>query len=140
MSYFKMVESALDTRRHHLLQDLAEKGAQFAVDRLGVEQEAAIDFGNAVADFFSLQWSGQSIYISSDARYQLTKRDIEIFHKMKRGEANAIAAEYNISFVRVHQIHRHILKLVQKNAQPMLFEDQIEVPAEQLSTGKKASE
>lgn len=119
----KMVETALDVRRHQLLQDVAERAAQFAMKSLSVDQEQAIDFGNHLADFLSEHWQGQSIYISADARYHHTERDLEIFRRMKRGNANDIAKDLGISFVRVHQIHRRLLAELKKQLQPTLFQD-----------------
>lgn len=108
---------------HQLLQDLAERAAQFAIDALKIDPDKGIDFGNNLADFLSQHWQGQSIYISADARYHHTERDLEIFRRMKRGNANEIAKDLGISFVRVHQIHRRLLAELKAQLQPTLFAD-----------------
>lgn len=133
----KMVETALDLRRHQLLQDVAERSAQFAIKHLAVEEDKAIDFGNDLADFLSEHWKGQSIYISADTRYHHTERDLEIFRRMKRGNANEIAKDLGISFVRVHQIHRRLLAELKAHLQPALFNEQDADGDAELSTGQK---
>lgn len=107
------------------MADLAEQSAKLAIDKMGVSEELAIQFGNDLADFFADHWNGQSIYINSDAKYQLSKRDMEIFARFGRGNAHELAKEFNISYVRIYQIYKRCLVVARRRSQPALFEDNL---------------
>lgn len=128
----QMVESGLDARRHELLADVAEKTAQFLMQKHGIEQDAAIDAGNNLADHLCDQWKGQNIYFAADTQYKLSKRDLEIFERMERGNAPDLALEYGLSYVRIYQIYRRCLAALRARQQPGLFEDRLP----ELSTGQ----
>ena len=132
---FSFIETSADARRHELLADLAEQTAVLLVEKLGTDQDKAIDVGNALADFVSQHWAGQSIYIVADSKHKLSKRDWEIYQRMQRGNAHELALEYKISFVRVYQIYRRCLAIARAQTQPGLFGE----PVEDLSTGVKSS-
>lgn len=128
-----LVETNADVRRHDLLADLAEQAARHLIDKHGVDESIAVDTGNSLADFISSHWHGQNIYMVSDAAFKLSKRDLEIYHRMERGNALEIAKEFGISYVRVYQIHRRVLEQIRSKVQPDLFKAQ----DSDLSTGEK---
>lgn len=132
MSTINLVENNADIRRHELLADLAETTARRLIEKHGVEPEKACDVGNELADFISSHWQGQSIYIVSDSMYKLSKRDLEIYERMGRGNAHQIAKEMSISYVRVYQIYKRVLKAMRAKVQPELFQ----TPESELSTGQ----
>lgn len=132
---FSFIETSADARRHELLADLAEQTAVLVVEKLGTDQDKAIDVGNALADFVSQHWAGQSIYITGDSKHKLSKRDWEIYQRMQRGNAHELAKEYGISFVRIYQIYRRCLEIARAKTQPSLFGE----PGEDLSTGGESA-
>lgn len=118
-----------EVRRHELLADMAEQAAHHLITKHGVEEEKAFDVGNALADFLAEHWKGQHVYFVSDQAYRLSERDWEIFRRMKRGEAHNLAREFDISYVRVHQIYRRCLAEFRRRNQHDLF-PAAEVPGE----------
>lgn len=117
------VETAAEIQRHELLADLAEKVAERLLNKHGADLEKAVDVGNDLADFVAQHWGGQNIYIPADNEFKRSKRDMEIFQKMRRGNANELAIEYEISFVRVYQIYKRMLTEARRRAQNDLFGD-----------------
>lgn len=115
------LETPGEIRRHELFSEMAERLARHMMDKHGIEEDRAIDIGNDLADFLTEHWKGQNVYINSDREFRLSKRDWEIFGRMRRGNANDLAAEYGISYVRVHQIHRRCLAEARRRVQPDLF-------------------
>jgi Mor family transcriptional regulator len=115
------VESTAAVRRHELLADVAEVTARELHEKHGVDLDMAVDVGNALADFLAEHWKGQNIYMVSDREFKLSKRDQEIFERMKRGNANELAAELGISYVRVHQVYKRVLLEARRRVQPDLF-------------------
>lgn len=141
------LETAGEIRRHELFSEMAERLARHMMDKHGIEEDRAIDIGNDLADFLTEHWKGQNVYINSDREFRLSKRDWEIFGRMRRGNANDLAAEYGISYVRVHQIHRRCLAEARRRAQPDLFgqkpvENEVEQVVEggHLSTANRGAE
>lgn len=127
-----LVQSNADARRHELLADLAEQSARFLSEKHGIDQDVAADIGNSLADFFCDHWHGQSIYMVSDAAFKLSKRDLEIYRRMERGNAMEISRELGISYVRVYQIYKRVLTAMRAKVQPQLFQ----TPESELSTGE----
>ena len=135
----QLVETNTDIRRHELLADVAEQTATQLIQKHGVSEDTAIDIGNHLADFFSQHWKGQNIYMNGDTQFKLSKRDMQIYQRMQRGNAHEIAKEFGISYVRVYQIYKRVLAAARAKNQPQLFADQ-QQEAKKLSTGQKASE
>lgn len=135
----ELAESNADIRRHELLADVAENAAKRLIDKHGLAQELALDIGNDLADFLSDHWNGQNIYMNADAKFKLSQRDLRIFQKMKRGNAQEIAKEEGISYVRVYQVYRRCLAVARSRVQPALFEDPELAQEAKLSTGQKAA-
>lgn len=119
-------DNPAEQRRHELLADMAEQTAHFLIQKHAFEEEAAFDLGNTLADFLAQHWKGQHIYFVSDLAYMLSERDWEIFRRMKRGAAHDLAREYQISYVRVHQIYRRCLAEYRRRTQHDLFPAAIE--------------
>jgi Mor family transcriptional regulator len=116
-----VADTAAETRRHELLADVAETVAHRLIGQHGLAQDTAIDVGNDLADFLAGHWRGQNIYIVGDRPFKLNQRDWEIYRRMQRGNAHELAAEYKISFVRVHQIHKRCLAEARRRVQDDLF-------------------
>jgi Mor family transcriptional regulator len=109
-----LVETTIEARRNELFADMAEHAAKHLMVKHAFNQNVAVDVGNSLADFVFSHWNGQSIYISS--AHKISKRDMEIYHRMGRGKAEEIAKEYDLSFVRVYQIHRRVLATMRTKA------------------------
>lgn len=118
----ELAETNADIRRHELLADLAEQTAKFALEKLGIDEDQALEFGNHLADFVCTHWNGQNIYMVSDAQYKLSKRDLMIFQRMERGNAHELAKELGISYVRVYQVYKRCLTAARAKKQPQLFD------------------
>ena len=131
-----LAETNADIRRHELLADLAEQAAKFALEKLKISDDEAFEFGNHMADFVCTHWNGQNIYMVSDAQYKLSKRDLQIYERLQRGNAHELAKEFGISYVRVYQIYSRCLAAARTKRQPQLFGSPETAPKSELSTGK----
>lgn len=111
-----------EARRHELLADVAEQTARRLLEKHGIAEDVAFDAGNSVADFLAEHWRGQSIYIVGDQPFKLAERDWEIFRRMERGNAQELARDFGISYIRVYQIYRRCLAEMRARTQPDLFQ------------------
>jgi Mor family transcriptional regulator len=116
-------ETATEARRHELLADVAEQAALRLIEKHQIEEEAAGDVGNAIADFLAEHWKGQSIYMPGDQAFRLNARDWEIFRRFERGNANELAKEFGVSKVRIHQVYKRCLTEYRARIQSSLFAD-----------------
>lgn len=117
----ELAETGAELRRHDLLADVAEVSAHYLIEKHGMVPEAAAEIGNHLADFLAEHWKGQNIYMVGDRGFKLSKRDLEIYRRMERGNASELAAEFNISYVRVYQIYKRVLDEARRRNQPDLF-------------------
>lgn len=115
------VENPAEVRRHELLADVAEQAAKRLIDRHGLAVDVAVDVGNDMADFLAEHWRGQSIYMTADMPFKNSKRDLDIFNRMRRGNAHQLASELGLSYVRIYQIYRRVLAQLRAQKQPGLF-------------------
>jgi Mor family transcriptional regulator len=116
--------SGTDARRHELLADVAERIAQRLIEKHAVEEDAACDVGNDLADFLADHWKGQTFYLPADQAYRLDQRDWDIFRRMERGNAPDLAREFGISKVRVHQVFKRCLTEYRRRTQNSLFAEE----------------
>lgn len=124
-----MKENHSSARRHELLTGVAEHTAMRLIEKHGLTVDQAAEVGNDLADWLAEYFGGQAVYFVKDAGVQLDERDHQIFLRMRRGNAHELAAEFGISYVRVHQIYRRRLKEARGLRQPQLFADaEIESP------------
>ncbi|MBI2770036.1 MAG: hypothetical protein HYX47_10460 [Burkholderiales bacterium] len=110
-----------EARRHELLADIAERIAQRLIEKHGMEQDAACNVGNDLADFLADKWKGQTFYFPADQSYRLNQRDWIIFQRMERGEAPELALEFGLTTVRIHQIYKRALLEFRARNQHTLF-------------------
>ena len=129
-----LVETGADIRRHELFADLAEQVAKRVIEKHGLGEDAGADIGNDIADFVAEHWKGQNIYVNGDSAFKLNARDIEIFNRFGRGNAQDLAKEFGISYVRVYQIYKRCLVAARKRSQPALFADPVLDAESDLST------
>lgn len=114
-------ETAAEARRHELLADCAEQIARRLIEEHDLDEEAACDVGNQLADFLANHWKGQDVYIPADQAFKLNVRDWEIFRRFARGNSNELARDYGVSKVRIHQIYKRCLKEYRARTQNSLF-------------------
>lgn len=116
-----LLETGPEIRRHELLADMAEQAAIKLMELADIDMETASKIGNGLADFLAEHWKGQNIYFTADTPFKHSKRDLDIFRRMGRGMAPVLAAEFNISYVRVYQIYRRMLDAMRARVQPDMF-------------------
>lgn len=116
-------ETATEVRRHELLADVAEQIALRLIAKHAVEEDAATDMGNSIADFLAEHWKGQSIYMPGDQAFRLNARDWEIFRRFERGNSNELAKEFGVSKVRIHQVYKRCLLEYRARTQNSLFSE-----------------
>lgn len=95
-------------RRHELYEGVSAGAAEILMQRFGMERDRAIEVAEAFIRMLMDHWRGQNIYIPSDYRYELTARDREIYDRMQRGNAQDLAAEYGLSYIRIYQICKRV--------------------------------
>lgn len=116
------IETDMEIRRHELFGDMAEQCTKRLMESHGIPLEAAVDIGNAIADFLADHWAGQYVYITADTRFRHSHRDLKIFQQMGRGKAAQLGREHGISVVRVYQIYKFMRAQMIRRVQPGLFE------------------
>lgn len=109
-----------EARRHELLSGAAESTALRLIQKHGMAPDAAADVGNALADYLVENWKGQHIYLPAEHAFKLNQRDMEIYRRLERGNAQELAQEFGISYVRVYQINRRVKAEMLKRNQPSL--------------------
>jgi Mor family transcriptional regulator len=109
-----------ESRRHELLSGVAESTALRLIRKHGLAPEAAADVGNDLADYLVENWKRQHIYLPAEDAFKLNARDMEIYRRLERGNAQELAKEFNISYVRVYQINRRVKAEMLKRNQPSL--------------------
>lgn len=109
--------------RHELLAAVAAHTAQRLIEKAGMDEDAACDLGNDLADYLASTWKGQSIYFPGDEAFKLQARDREIFQRFRRGNAHELALEFGVSKVWIYAIYRRVLAEYRKRIQSSLFAD-----------------
>lgn len=83
----------------------------------GVANEAkAASFALDVRHLIEDAWAGQSIYVPRNWRGMHVERDEAIFKRFHAGNAQDLAAEYGLSYVRIYQIVARMRKELQQRA------------------------
>lgn len=111
-----------EAQRHEFLADMVAHVAQRLVEKHSMDEEAACDVGNDLADYLASKWGKQNIYIPADEAFKLNDRDWDIFRRFQRGNAGQLAMEFGVSKVWVHAIYRRCLAAYRKRVQGGLFE------------------
>lgn len=103
-----------------LLADLADQVAAKLAEN-GIELERAADIGLAVAEHIRANWSGQSLYLPKGERYELSRRDMEIFERFNGTNHEPLAREYNLTVMRIYQIVKAVRAEMVRKRQGSLF-------------------
>ncbi len=86
-----------------LLADLADQVA-VKLGAMGVDVEKAADIGWQVAEHIRAHWSGGAQYIPKGTSYDLSQRDLQIYHKFNGINHGALARQYGLTEMRIYQI------------------------------------
>jgi len=122
-----MTDSTVMRRRaSEALQSVADHVTERLQKDHKLSIDAAADIGNDLADWMADFLGGQLIYFARGKSREISTRDLQIFERMKRGNANELAAEFGISYVQVYSIYRRMLREARKARQPGLFKDEDE--------------
>ncbi|WP_275629846.1 Mor transcription activator family protein [Pseudomonas sp. 273] len=62
----------------------------------GIATDLAEQVGHALADHIANQWRGTTLYIPSDYRHQITKRDLQILAEFNGRNHHALARKYGL--------------------------------------------
>ena len=89
----------------------------------GLTVETAIRSRDAVAEFVSLDWSGDGgLYIPKGVYYDISKRDLEIYRRFHSWNRYELCKEYDLSEQRIYKIVATVHARERKRMQPTLFE------------------
>lgn len=94
-------------RRREVWLNITDHTADFLV-REGFSIEKATEASEALVKRLIALLGGTNIYFVKDYSFELTQRDEEICDRLERGNADDLAVEYGLSFVRVYQIARQV--------------------------------
>ena len=86
-----------------VLSDLATNVSELMVKR-GVDESEASELGVQIAESIRRDWGGMSIYIPKGAKFDIEKRDQEIFSEWDGKNTLELCRKYKISIVRLYQI------------------------------------
>lgn len=92
-------------RVNELIDKMVSVGAAALVSELGADIEAARELMRDVAHDVCVELGGGPVYLSKDIRFELTKRDLQMFEEWRAG-ATAVdqARKYRLTVARVYQI------------------------------------
>ncbi|EOT4840696.1 Mor transcription activator-like protein, partial [Pseudomonas aeruginosa] len=62
----------------------------------------------AVADHLANQWRGATLYIPSDYRHQVTKRDLQILSEFNGRNHHALARKYGLTPSSIYKLLKRI--------------------------------
>ncbi|MCL2346464.1 MAG: hypothetical protein FWC58_11515 [Desulfobulbus sp.] len=105
-----------------LLADLADKVAA-AVERRGVEPEAAAQIGIEVGEAMRDDWRGESIYFPKGVAIDIARRDLEMWEKFNGRNHVELAREYGFSVVYFYRRIKTVGAALRAERQGQLFND-----------------
>lgn len=86
-----------------LLADLADQVGIKLVES-GIEIARAAEIGWSVAEHVRQHWSKQSLYLPKGVKYELSRRDMEIFNRFNGTNHAQLARDYDLTPMRIYQI------------------------------------
>ncbi|WP_034765500.1 Mor transcription activator family protein [Chrysiogenes arsenatis] len=103
-----------------LFRDLADKAAQLLVSE-GLAPELADDLGYKFAELLRMDWSGEQFYLPKGVRFELHKRDLEMFKRFNGRNYSELSRLYGIS---TRQVRKRIndVRVALLAKQPSLFD------------------
>lgn len=87
----------------------------------GIDKAIAEHCAHYASEEVRTEWGGQLIYICKGMNYEISSRDLEIWHKFKGKNHHQLCIEYNISKVWLYKIIKHQRKAMVKRHQVDLF-------------------
>ena len=114
---------SMEQARHELLSDLASQVAVVLAE-FNVSDAIAEQAGSAIADHVAERWGGQLINIPKDYRYNLSKRDLEIYERVRGNNLNELAREYGISVRAIYRVIQRTKRMAVARHQNDLFNEQ----------------
>lgn len=103
-----------------LFADVADKiAAQLLA--CGLPAERAAEIGLDIAEHIRGEWGGQALYFPKGERFDLARRDAQIYNKFNGRNVEELAREYDLTVVHVYRIVKQIGNEQRRKRQPELF-------------------
>jgi Mor family transcriptional regulator len=112
-----------DDNYPEILQDLRDTVAQVLTEK-GIDTETAQLSAFEVAEKIRKNWGGMPIYICKGLEYELSKRDVQIWHEFSGNNHHALCRKYDISIQRLYKIIKAQRQKALKDSQRDLFGDE----------------
>lgn len=96
--------------RKVLMLRAVARAAKEQLTGVGMPATEAENGGQAIAEMLAEYWAGSCIHIPKNLAYQRHLRNMDIFRRLRLGNANLLAQEYGISVQRVYQIYNRCAK------------------------------
>jgi Mor family transcriptional regulator len=90
----------------------------------GIDKAIAEHCAHTATEEVRTEWGGQLIYIGKGMSYEISSRDLEIWHKFNGKNHHELCNEYAISKVWLYKIIKHQRKMMVKRQQVDLFPEE----------------
>jgi Mor family transcriptional regulator len=108
-----------------MITRLVEIGVATLLEELETPRERAEQVMREIAHNLARDYGGGMMYFPKDHEFALTKRDMQIYNEMGRGNAAEIAHRHGLSDRQVYAISKHVRDQIMRKRQGKLpgFED-----------------
>ncbi|WP_103035201.1 Mor transcription activator family protein [Castellaniella caeni] len=112
----------MENLRIELFSDLIDHVQALMVADYGMSEDAGEQVGVSIVEFLSAHWAGIVLTIPRDYKFQLAKRDLEMYYSHK-GDFTATALKWGLTERGARKVIERVVKrIIQKN-QGRLFDD-----------------
>ncbi len=116
------MKGQMETQRHELLTDLVDQ-TKFILADYGIDDDIADQVGHGLANHLASHWGGQYVTFPKDYKFELAKRDIEIWDKFDGRNYAKLAKEFGLGTRAVYKIIDRVKDRQMKLAQPGFFDN-----------------
>ena len=117
-----MTKGRMEAQRHELLTDVTDQ-IKLILSDYGIDGDIADQAGHGVANHLAFHWGGQNVTFPKDYKFELAKRDIEIWDKFDGRNYAKLAREFGLTTRAIYKIIDRVKDRQMKLAQPGFFDN-----------------
>lgn len=114
--------SRMEVVRHEFFADMIKHVQKLMMDDYSMDAEAGEQVGVSIVEFISTHWAGVQMVIPMDYKFQVAKRDLEIYDS-HRGDYTATALKWGMTERGIRKVIERVTKRIIQNRQQSLFDD-----------------
>ncbi len=109
-----------DENYPELLTELAAYVGE-VLQKRGQPAEVAAEIGFETAEHVRRNWAGHSLYLPKGQEFDLSRRDLEIYHLFNGRNVALLADRFRLTEVRIYQIIKRVRTEDMRRRQPDFF-------------------